>query len=141
VAYYSRRYVSWLEKRGVLFEFPARKLNSCPKWLAHVMQGKARAARLAYFAWHREQWEWRRWLPAKWYRIARCETGVRWDWDSGTYVSAFGIYRAGYADDAAHVGLPSWDAPGQRTPREQYLTALSHYRLHGGFSGWGCRNA
>ena len=86
-------------------------------------------------------YSWQDWLPAKWQRIARCETGIDWRWDSGTYVSAFGIYRSGYAADARAVGLPSWDAPGHRTPRQQYLTALSHYRLHGGFSGWGCRNA
>lgn len=102
---------------------------------------RAHAARAELARWLRDQYAWWEWLPDKWRRVATCETRLNWRHDSGTYVSAFGIYRPAYADDAAHAGLPAWDDPGERTPREQYETALSHYRLHGGFSGWGCRGA
>jgi len=98
------------------------------------------------------QYDWQTWMPrgSKWYRVASCETGYgrdpNWSHDSGTYVSAFGIFRPGYADDAHRVGNMSWDETVRArgtvpTPREQYEAALSHYRAHGGFSGWGCRGA
>jgi Tfp pilus assembly protein PilV len=106
---------------------------------ASLVRARAHSAKLAYYRW-RDEWAWRAWLPAKWYRIARCETGVRWDWDSGTYVSAFGIYRPAYAQFAGYIGQRSWDAPGVRTPREQFGVALAIWRRYG-FSGWGCRNA
>ena len=108
------------------------------------MRSKARAARVRYERWHRYHYAWREWLPAVWQRLARCETGVRWDWDSGSYVSAFGIYRPGYAEDAHRIGQFSWDETKRKlhrlpTPREQFDAALLHYRAHGGFDGWGCR--
>lgn len=102
---------------------------------------RADTARQALLAWRSYHFDWQAWLPPKWYRVARCETHVNWHHDSGTYVSAFGIYRPAYADDARRAGVPGWDEPGQRTPREQFEAALAHYRAHGGFSGWGCRGA
>jgi len=137
------------EKPGPLAttgENAARKPLPCPRYLASRWRSKAHAARRAYERWAHYHYAWRDWLPAKWYRIARCETGVRWDWDSGSYVSAFGIYRDGYADDAHRIGQLSWDETKRRlgrlpTPREQFNAALSHYNAHGGFSGWGCRGA
>lgn len=83
------------------------------------------------------QWNWQQWLPAKWVRIARCETGMRWDWNSGRYQGSFGF------------AVSSWDAfrpPGYpseaylASPWEQYQVALAIYRRYG-LSGWGCRNA
>lgn len=100
------------------------------------------------------QYKWEVWLPDKWARIGACETGYgkrpgNWAWDSGTYVSAFGIYRQGYRSDARAARMPDWPTRGRDgrytsripTPWQQFMTALAHYRLHGGFSGWGCRNA
>ena len=124
----------------------AQSRNRCPLYLGHVLRLKAYATRARVEAWLEAQFHWEAWLPDKWRRIGICETSLRWDWDSGTYVSAFGIYRAGYADDAHRIGHLSWDETIARlgrlpTPREQYDAALSHYRANGGFSGWGCRGA
>jgi hypothetical protein len=94
-------------------------------------------------------------MPAKHQRVAACETGhqggtgpggSRWDWDSGTYVSAFGIYRPAYNDDAHRVGNLGWDETIRRlgrfpSPREQMQAVDSHRAAHGGWSGWGCRGA
>jgi hypothetical protein len=129
----------WRAKLGTKLVHLEKRRRTCARvsYLTHIYQLRAWEARKQWIY----EYDWQKWLPAKWYRVAHCETQVNWSHDSGTYVSAFGIYRPAYADDAAHIGLPSWDAPGHRTPREQYLTALSHYNLHGGFSGWGCRGA
>jgi len=140
----------WYNKMGAArVGHPTNRVNGtsrCPRYLARVMRSKARAARVRYERWHRYHYAWREWLPAVWQRLARCETGVRWDWDSGSYVSAFGIYRPGYAEDAHRIGNLSWDETKRKlgrlpTPREQYEAALSHFRAHGGFDGWGCRGA
>jgi hypothetical protein len=156
--YYRARYVYWLDKMGLE---PSSGLKrrmapaSCPKYLAHVLQRKARAARAAFERWHRYHFAWREWMPAKHQRVARCETGrqggtgpggSRWDWDSGKYVSAYGIYRQGYDDDAHRVGNLGWDETLRKlgrypTPREQMQAADSHRAAHGGWSGWGCRGA
>jgi len=127
-----------------------RPANGCPRYLLTLWQRKARAARLAFERWHAYHYDWREWLPAKWQRIGACETGYgrrpgNWRWDSGTYVSAFGIHRDAYRNDAHRVGQLSWDETLRKlkrypTPREQFKAALSHYREHGGFSGWGCRD-
>lgn len=129
--------------------------SGCPRYLAHVLQRKARAWRLRAEAWLEYHYNWRSWMPAKHQRVAACETGhqggtgpggSRWDWDSGTYVSAFGIYRAGYDDDAHRIGNLGWDETIRKlgrypTPREQMQAADSHRAAHGGWSGWGCRGA
>ena len=101
------------------------------------MRAKARAARLEY----KRQWNWRAWLPENWYRLGVCESGQdppNWAHDSGTYVSAFGIYRPGYRDDARRSRTPDWRRPwrGVPTPWQQWQAALSHYRTWG--DGWGC---
>lgn len=112
---------------------------------------RAGAERVRAAEWYRANFAWSEWLPDKWQRVGACETGYgrrpgNWTHDSGTYVSAFGIYRAGYDDDAHRIGNLGWDETKRElgrlpTPREQYEAALSHYRAHGGFSGWGCRGA
>lgn len=145
--FYSRRVAFWRSRMGTTdIRRRPRRLSRCPLYLGHELRLKAHATRARAEAWRAYHFDWRSWLPAVWYRLARCETAVRWDWDSGTYVSAFGIYRAGYADDAHRIGHLSWDETLRRlgrlpTPREQYLAALSHYHANGGFSGWGCRGA
>ena len=92
------------------------------------------------------QYRWQVWLPDKWQRVGACETGYgrrpgNWHHQNSGYVSAFGISRSSYDEDAAVMGGPPWDDRRNPTPFQQYRAALGHYRLHGGFSGWGCRNA
>lgn len=148
ITYYRKAYTSSRERMGTTGA-PARVwYQNCTtlRRRATMWRDRAHVAARELAAWQHHQYAWQRWLPAKWYRVARCETGVNWSHDSGTYVGAFGIYRAGYADDAARVGNMSWDETVRArgtvpTPREQYDAALSHYRAHGGFSGWGCRGA
>jgi len=113
-----------------------------------VQEWRARAAkaRTRFKVWFRQEYAWWLWLPANWRHLGACETGYgrepgNWAWDSGSYVSAFGIYRSGYADDAHRIGNLSWDETISRlhrlpTPREQYDAGLSHYRANG--DGWGC---
>jgi hypothetical protein len=119
---------------------------ACPRYLVKVLRSKARAMRLRWERWWHWHFAWWDWLPANWRALGACETGYgkqpgNWTWDSGAYVSAFGIYRAGYADDAHRIGNLSWDETISRlhrfpTPREQYEAGLSHYRTWG--DGWGC---
>lgn len=96
------------------------------------------------------QYRWRVWLPDKWQRIGACETGYGkrpgdFTWDSGRYISAFGIYRPSWYA----FGGPHWPTrdelsrnPGLHlpTPWQQYQVGLRIWRRYG-FSGWGCRNA
>jgi hypothetical protein len=110
-----------------------------------VLQHKAYRARLAYQRWHAYHYEWRTWLPDKFARVGACETGYgrkpgSWTWDSGTYVSAFGIYRPAYAQFARLTGTPTWDEPGARTPREQFIVA-SAIQARYGWGAWGCGSA
>ncbi len=130
--------------------------KSC-RWARHAAdtwKARAHSAGKALERWQ-HQYAWWLWLPAKHQRVASCETGhqggdgpggSRWDWDSGTYVSAFGIYRQGYDDDARRIGNLGWDETIRElgrypTPREQMQAADSHRAAHGGWSGWGCRGA
>lgn len=141
MTFYSRRIAFWRDQmQGATSEIREGR-RRCPLYLAHVLRLKAYATRRAAVKWIAYQYGWRRWLPANWYALARCETAVRWDWDSGRYVSAFGIYRPAYADDAHRIGALSWDETIGRfgrvpTPRAQYDAALSHYAANG--DGWGC---
>ena len=105
----------------------------------------ARANRAAAARWVETQYHWWKWLPDKFSRVGACETGYgkrpgSWTWDSGTYVSAFGIYRPAYAQFARQLGLPTWDDPGLRTPREQYQVAAAIQARYG-WSAWGCGSA
>jgi len=76
------------------------------------------------------------WLPAKWYRLGKCETGLRWKWNSGSYEGAFGIYWG------------TWDAyrrPNEAragylaSPRVQLRVARRIARAHSMYA-WGCWN-
>lgn len=89
---------------------------------------------------YRRQWDWQSWLPDKFARVGACETGYGhapgdWHWDSGRYVSAFGIYRPAYDQFASALGLPTWD--GRRSPWEQFMVANS-IRARFGWGAWGC---
>jgi hypothetical protein len=133
VRFYQRRYAEWRAKMGAGLQGISFPADACPhSYLVHLWVRKAHAAHKAFIRWYRNEWNWRAWLPAKFYRVARCETGVRWDWDSGTYVSAFGIIRVAY----------EWYHPwtGRNSPREQYEVA-SAIQARFGWSAWGCGGA
>ena len=141
VKFYQDRVLYWTRKMGATARPKisgrdsggnARARGGCPRYLAHVLQRKAYAAHRAFIRWQRDEWNWRAWLPAKFMRVARCETGIRWDWDSGTYVSAFGILRSAY--EAYHP----WT--GHNSPREQYEVAAAIQRRFS-WSAWGCGGA
>jgi hypothetical protein len=153
VRYYAGRVRYWQKKLGVVGHIvkPAGFDSACPRYLAKALRRKAAAL---HALWHYE-YAWWDWMPAKHQRVAACETGhqggdgpggSRFDWDSGTYVSAFGIYRAGYNDDAHRIGNLGWDETIAKlhrypTPREQMQAADSHRARWGDWSGWGCRGA
>ena len=105
---------------------PQVRHNVCQKWLAHVLQRKAHAAHRAYDRWAADEYHWQRWLPRLWYAIGMCETHLDWHFDSGTYVSAFGIIRSAF---------PGWN--GNNSPREQYRVALGIAGRYG-LNAWGC---
>lgn len=98
---------------------------------------KAVAAHREWNRWFRYQYAWSEWLPDKFARVGACETGYgkrpgSWTWDSGTYVSAFGIYRPAY--EAYH----RWT--GSNTPREQFEVAAA-IQARFGWGAWGCGGA
>lgn len=138
--------IRWLAERERVHQFGCRHPHvERSAWHCKALIWTRRELREAIKERSRRDWDWRSWLPDKWARIGACETGYgkrpgNWHWDSGRYVSAFGIYRAAYAQYAHEIGLPGWDEPGVRTPREQYRVAMRIYH-HYGLSGWGCRNA
>ena len=152
IGYFRRAYTATRARMGLSGAVP-RVWYGCQvaRRRAVEWREKAAEARGELDRWIEYHYEWWKWLPDKWQRVGACETGYgkrpgNWTWDSGTYVSAFGIFRPGYADDAHRIGNLSWDETKRElgrlpTPREQYAAAMSHYRAHGGFSGWGCRGA
>lgn len=157
LAYYRSQRAAWDRKREASPPKNLERAKTCKRVRELVVEARknARQARLRYEAWWAYHFDWRSWMPAKHQRVARCETGYqggtgpggsRFDWDSGTYVSAFGIYRPAYDDDAHRIGNLGWDETLRRlgrlpTPREQMQAVDSHRAAHGGWSGWGCRGA
>ncbi len=83
------------------------------------------------------QWDWQAWLPAKWQRIAQCETQTNWQHYNSSYEGAFGFATASW-DNFKPAGYP--DHASQASPWQQYQVALAIWRRYG-FSGWGCRGA
>ncbi len=112
--------------------------HSCPRvrYLVKLAQARAHRARVAYLRWSYD-WEWRRWLPAKWYRIGMCETHLTWAWNSGTYQGAFGFYW-GTWDAYKPGGFPA--EAYQATPRQQMIVA-ERVRAAVGYGAWGCGGA
>ncbi len=137
VRFYSRRLNEWKVRMGAGSTLKPRRLTACPRYLAKTLRAKSYAAHKAYDRWLEHEYAWWKWLPDKFRRVGRCETGGtsgatsagNWHWDSGTYVSAFGIIRAAF---------PTWN--GHNSPREQYEVAASIQRRYG-WSAWGCGNA
>ena len=144
VKFYAGRLAYWRDRMGAAqrqgrFATASRsvRIRGCPRYLAHILQRKAYALRKAYARWVDYQWNWEAWLPDKFARVGACETGYgkrpgSWTWDSGTYVSAFGIYRPAY--EAYH----RWT--GHNTPREQYEVAAA-IQARFGWGAWGCGGA
>jgi hypothetical protein len=118
---------------------PIARGKAC-RWVRYAAKewaARAQAARETLERWAKDEWNWQAWLPDKFARVGACETGYGkrpgdWTWDSGTYVSAFGIYRPAY--EAYH----RWT--GHNTPREQYEVA-SAIQARFGWGAWGCGGA
>lgn len=148
VAFYSSRVNYWLDQMGAatVKRFHPLSPRRCPRYLANVLQTKAYALRREYARWIEYHYHWWKWMPDKWQRIGRCETGYgqrpgNFHWDSGTYVSFAGIIRDGYATFARRLGLPTWDShSGDPTPRQQLLVAMALEDEYG-FGAWGCGGA
>lgn len=136
VRFYRGRIAYWLDKMGARTPRPAG-YKACPRYLASVLRRKAYGLREAYTRWWEHEWHWQAWLPEKFRRVGHCETGGtpgataagNWRWDSGAYVSAFGIIRGAF---------PTWN--GRNTPREQYEVAARIQAMYG-WSAWGCGGA
>lgn len=145
IRYYTGRINYWRSKMGAEHMSPSARRPAggvCPRYLAQLLKWKAHLAKVRYFSWWNYHWNWQSWLPDKYARVGACETGYgqrpgNWSWDSGTYVSAFGIYRPGYNSFSHQLGLPGWDDPGVRTPRQQYLVA-QYIQGRFGWGAWGC---
>ena len=128
---HTREAAQWAHKLGQVW----RPVNgSGPRaTCAQVRRASGRAARARVAL--RSRWNylyaWWTWLPDKWQRLGRCETGLRFDWTQPSYISSFGIYRGTWYT----FGGSTWT--GRNTPREQYAVAL---RIHAryGYGAWGC---
>jgi hypothetical protein len=122
--------------------------RGCPRYLAHVLQRKAYAARKAYERWHAYHYDWPTWLPDKWQRIGACETGYgrrpgNWRHSNSSYEGAFGFALSSWDAFTPHAERKAGPYPRNAylaTPRQQYEVALAIWRAYG-FSGWGCRGA
>lgn len=141
IGFYRAAYAASRSVMGIV-GLPARRWWGCNSARRRAVEWRQRAlqARIQLKAWLRYQYDWRSWLPRNWYEVGSCETGYggdpNWSHANRSFVSAFGITRANYAIDARAAGTPQWDDTQPPTPREQYETALAHYRMHG--DGWGC---
>jgi hypothetical protein len=111
-----------------------RLTRRCPLYLGRVLRLKAYAYHARFDRWFTFNYAWRSWLPANWYGVARCETGVNWEHSNGSFTSAFGISWREYDRDAAYMGAPAWRV--RHTPRDQFRAALGHYARFG--DGWSC---
>jgi hypothetical protein len=140
--FYTLRLNYWRSKVGavsrVTQESPGEA--SCPRYLAKVRRSKAHAARMAYERWSHE-YEWQKWLPANWQALGACETGYgqrpgNWNHHNYRFVSAFGISRVEYDNDAAYFHAAPWSDSNPPTPRDQYAAARGHLARFG--DGWGC---
>lgn len=150
--YYRLQRHKWLRLRGIESKPILTQPKTCAavRHAVEVAKRNSKAARKAYEKWNWIHYAWWDWLPEKYARVGACETGYgkppgSWTWDSGTYVSAFGIYRAGYTQFAHAIGLLSWDETRSRlgrypSPREQYLVAAEIQRRFS-WSAWGCGGA
>jgi hypothetical protein len=138
IVYFHARYGHWVALRGHESVQPASRPAGCAhaRWRASVWKERAATARKSYERWAYE-YDWASWLPDKFRRVGHCETGGtsgataagNWAWDSGRFVSAFGIYRPAY--EAYHT----WT--GRNTPREQYEVAAAIQARYS-WGAWGC---
>lgn len=94
-----------------------------------------------------DQWvyhfSWRQWLPAKWQRIAMCETHLNWRHANSSFQGAFGFATSSWDSFVPRADPKAGPYPSEAylaTPRQQYEVALAIYRRYG-LSGWGCRAA
>ena len=143
VKFYAGRIAYWRSKMGApALDIPPHA-GRCPRYLSKVLRAKAHAAHKAFIRWQEYHYAWRSWLPAKWQRIAICETGMNWRHSNSSYEGAFGFAKSSWDSFKYHADRKAGPYPEdawQATPRQQYEVALAIWRRYG-LSGWGCRNA
>lgn len=150
VRFYARRIAYWRDKMGAasvtdrsLPRGITRLSDGCPRYLSKVLRAKAYALRREYARWHAYMYDWRSWLPAKWVRIAICETGLNWRHSNSSYEGAFGFALSSWDAFVPYADRKAGPYPPNAylaTPRQQYEVALAIWRRYG-LSGWGCRAA
>jgi hypothetical protein len=124
---------------------PARAWYPCDTARRRAVEWRDRAwqAKHELDRWTAYHWNWRSWLPAGWAAIARCETGLRWDWNSGAYQGSFGFAVSSWDAFRGQADPKAGPYPSEAylaTPRQQYEVALAIYRRYG-LTGWGCAGA
>lgn len=74
---------------------------------------------------------------AMWDRVARCETGGRWDWNSGTYQGGVGFYWRTWDWWARELGLWRRYPDAYLAPRMTQIRVADYgLRRYRGY--WGC---
>lgn len=144
IGFYRRAYTASRQEMGLGGAVP-RAWYPCDAARRRAAEWRDRAAvaRAKLVAWRTDQEAWQRWLPRGWVGIARCETGINWRHNSGSYQGAFGFAVSSWDNfvpraDPAYGPYPS--EAYLATPRQQFEVALAIYRRYG-LSGWGCRGA
>jgi hypothetical protein len=145
IKFYAGRIAYWRHKMGAGSQRPRASVHpvACPRFLAHVLQRKAYAARRAYGRWVEYHYHWQAWLPDKWRRIGICETGLNWQHSNSSYEGAFGFALRSWDSFVPYADRKAGPYPANAylaTPRQQYEVALAIWRRYG-LSGWGCRGA
>jgi hypothetical protein len=141
VRFYAGRLAYWAELRsGAAAPGADRgdRRRGCPRYLAHLLQRKARGARAAferYLESRAFQWDYRAWMPAWMIRLGQCEMSLDWGRRWGIYEGAFAFATSTW-DDYAPAGFP--DSAADATPREQMIVVLRIARRLGVASPWGC---
>lgn len=111
------------------------------EWVNRLWKTRLENLQARYAEWKRTEGDLRAYIDRAWpyYRnwlnIARCETGIRWDWNSGTYQGGLGFYRGSW-DQFRPAGYPT--EAYLATPLQQMWVGELIFQRYG-LSGWGCR--
>jgi hypothetical protein len=150
VKYYAGRIAYWRDRMGeaslkgagqeaaVAAASTPNRRSTCPRYLAHVLQRKAYAARRAYGRYLKSRayhWDYERWMPSWMIRLGQCEMGLDWSRRAGVYEGAFAFYT-GTWDDYRLPGYPH--SAADATPRQQMVVVLRIARKLGVADPWGC---
>jgi len=143
VKFYAGRIAFWRHKMGAASaadkQAPrSRKGSGCPRYLAHVLQRKAHAARKTYarfVASRAFHWDYERWMPQWMIRLGQCEMGLDWSRRWGIYEGAFAFATTTW-DGYKFPGYP--DSAADATPRQQMMVVLRIARDLTVGKPWGC---